>query len=204
MQSASGPRPARDQHAAMAPHNDCVFAATRNNKNCAALDRRVKSLYSPHPSYFRRLVATEASFSRTHRENGSAAIDEFDPHRGPSYACLRGRHGGRQPDRDRIRARELRDEAVHAWLSRSPQASGTARRVSASCPLLTREARIPDGSGPFCLSFALWGKRPSRRDAAGAATFLNKMPRGSTGTGRARASHSCGCSSVGRARPRHG
>ena len=47
------------------------------------------------------------------------------------------------------------------------------------------------------------GQRPSRRNAAHAATFINKMPRGSTGTGRRRASHPCGRSSDGRARECH-
>ncbi len=86
---------------------------------------------------------------------------------------------------------------MHARLSRSPQASGTGRRVSALPSLLAREARIPDGSGPFCFSSRPSGLRPSRRDAACAATFINKMPRGSAGTGRQRASQQCGCSSVG-------
>jgi hypothetical protein len=92
---------------------------------------------------------------------------------------------------------------VDPRLSRSPQTSGTTGRVRAPCSLLTREARIPVGTGPFCF-LAPRGLRPSRRNAALAATFINKMPRSSTGTGRMRASQSCGCSSEGRARPRHG
>jgi hypothetical protein len=35
-------------------------------------------------------------------------------------------------------------------------------------------------------------------------TLFNKLPQGSLGTGRRHALHLCGCSSAGRARPRHG
>ena len=58
--------------------------------------------------------------------------------------------------------------------------------------------------GLFVFLLAPRGTRPSRRNAASAATFINKMPRGSAGTGRMQASQTCGYSSDGRARPRHG
>lgn len=183
------PSGAATRHEGVASHlQESQPRRARGNAMVAALDRRVKSLYSPPPSCFRRLVAINRNSSRTHRENRTAAIDDFDPPRGPNDVCLRGRHGGRQPDRFCIRARELGDQAVRARSPRSPQTSGTARRVAASCLLLTREARIPDGSGLFCSSSRPLGLRPSRRNAACAVTFINKMPRGSAGTGRMRAS----------------
>lgn len=81
-------------------------------------------------------------------------------------------------------------------------------RVSKTCKsvLPTSRTRGPDSwwIRAFLHFSRPSGSRPSRRNAARAATFINKMPRGSTGTGRRRAPHSCGCSSVGRARPRHG
>ena len=90
----------------------------------------------------------------------------------------------------------------------------------------SKEARNPQGSGPFP-----WG-RPTATliknlqpwpalagellhvqaepacdripVALAAGALFNKLPRNDAGTGRPSFSHSCGCSSVGRARPCHG
>ena len=91
----------------------------------------------------------------------------------------------------------------------------------------SKEARNPQGSGPFP-----WGRptvdtliknlqpRPALAGellhvqaepacdripaALAAGALFNKLPRNDAGTGRPSFSHSCGCSSVGRARPCHG
>lgn len=75
----------------------------------------------------------------------------------------------------------------------------TCRRTPS---LFTQEARTPDGFRAFLFFCPMWacGDRaaaPFRR-----RSFLNKMPRGSTGTGRCMPRTNCGCSSAGRARRR--
>lgn len=102
-------------------------------------------------------------------------------------------------------ARAFCHEAVDEWLWRSTRTSGKGRRISAAPSLFSQEARIPDGTGPFAFSTLLVGHAAIvPRRCASAATFINKMPRGSTGTGRSEPRKQSGCSSVGRARPRHG
>jgi hypothetical protein len=70
---------------------------------------------------------------------------------------------------------------------------------------LSQRPGLPSGFRAFL--FSAFGQRsvpaPWYR-IAGRQVFFNKMPRGSPGTGRWRASPICGCSSVGRARPCQG
>jgi hypothetical protein len=83
------------------------------------------------------------------------------------------------PSRPSSRGRTMRTERIRDWK--------TCKRTSISS---LGEARIPQGSGPFCffappgamplsncMSHALWHRR----------MFFKKMPRGSTGTGRKQA-----------------
>ena len=83
-----------------------------------------------------------------------------------------------------------------------------ARRRTTS-KLCSQQARIPKGSGPFCFLFnppscasaqtAIDGSHRRQR-----RQLFNNLPQDDLGTGRWSVLHLCGCSSAGRARPRHG
>lgn len=93
---------------------------------------------------------------------------------------------------------------MHARLSRSPQTSGTRGRVSASSSLLTREARIPDGSGPFCFSVAPRGRGHRAATLQAQRRSLTSCRVAAPVLAGSEPRNFCGCSSDGRARPRHG
>ena len=96
-----------------------------------------------------------------------------------------------------------------AWSERGPNASGRGQRVDAHPPSSAR--RGPDSERNRAFSISDFN-RPARwrRPAIDGShhrrrwTLFNNLLRDDLGTGRWFGSQFCGCSSVGRARPRHG
>jgi hypothetical protein len=87
-----------------------------------------------------------------------------------------------------------------------------SRKDARTLESLYAEARIPKGTGPFSFLTSTGlriGADPRSLDRTTDAdgrrwTLFNNLLRDDLGTGRWLGSQICGCSSVGRARPRHG
>ena len=170
------------------------------------VDGGVKTIYSPP------LRSIEPLFlQRLHREN-QARRQNNPTHQGSGR--VRPCHGdGVRGHVQRSRASVLPNKLSEAWSGRGSVASGRGRRIGARPPSsASLQARIPQGSGPFCFLFG--STQPSRASAQDSDRWIASPENGESslttcrkttlGTGRGHVLQICGCSSAGRARPRHG
>ena len=116
----------------------------------------------------------------------------------------------------RHRSHGLSDELSTARSERGPVASGRGRRCTcigrAHPPSSVRRGPDSERIRAFFISDSTGlrigtGQRSMDRTAGGIRprrTLFNNLPRDDLGTGRWFVLHLCGCSSAGRARPRHG
>lgn len=103
----------------------------------------------------------------------------------------------------------LPDEPSAARSERGPIASGRGERLDAHPPSSVR--RGPDSARNRAFFISEFNRPAHRHRPAidgshhrSRWTLFNKLPQDELGTGRRFVLHLCGCSSAGRARPRHG
>ncbi len=99
--------------------------------------------------------------------------------------------------------------AIAGWIGRRTRCIREREAHSASFPALYAEARVPKGSGPFSFPVSTGlrigtGQRSMDRTTARGGRSLTSCRKAASVLADGMPCTFCGCSSVGRARPRHG